>query len=141
MNQRRTWCGSWLGSVQSKACGSNRPGGSRTNPHRIGTTGSPAWRQTAVPEHSSTTRSPPPYQPGTSPAPGRAATPARIAEHLGQVCQPLALGPRTSECSGQTGRCRIIEGGIKAQAGDADDPVADKSGQEIQGGEAAVGNQ
>src|SRR3954469_24874480 len=55
---------------------------------------------------------------------------ARIDKHLGQVPQPLALGPRTSDCSGQTGRCRIIEGGIKAQAGDADDTVADKSGQE-----------
>ena len=66
---------------------------------------------------------------------------ARIDEHPGQVRQPLALGSRTSEGSGQTRRCRIIKGGIKAQAGDADDPMAGKSGQEIQGGEAAVGNQ
>ena len=57
--------------MQSRACGSNRPRGSRTSTHRIGTTGIPPCRQTAVLVLVlvlvliSMSRSPPPYQPGT----------------------------------------------------------------------------
>src|SRR4051795_9344763 len=38
-----------------KACGSKRRLGSRSSTQRIGTTGRPAWRQTAVSEQISTT--------------------------------------------------------------------------------------
>ena len=57
--------GSRAGSVQSSACGSKRCCGSRSSTQRIGRTGKPAWRQTAVAEQISTARSPSPYQPGT----------------------------------------------------------------------------
>jgi hypothetical protein len=63
--QLPTCCGSSAGSEQSRACGSKRRHGSRSNTQRIGTTGKPAWRQIALPEQISRMRSLSPYQPGT----------------------------------------------------------------------------
>ena len=50
---------------------------------RIGTTGKPAWRQTAVSEQISTTRSPSPYQPGTVTRCQRVVLSAKTSIRLG----------------------------------------------------------
>lgn len=42
----------------------------------------------------------------------------RVGQHLGQGRQALALGPGSSVGAGQAGWCRVVEGGVKAQAGD-----------------------
>src|SRR3954447_10406845 len=93
-NQRTTCSGSRAGSVRSRAWGSKRPRGSRSSTQRIGTTGEPAWRHTAVPEQTSTTRSPSPYRPGTAISAQRVPASARTAERFGRRA-PLVRGRPT----------------------------------------------
>ena len=64
-----------------------------------------------------------------------------VGQHLGQGRQALALGARPSDSAGPARRGRLVKGGVEAQAGDAGDPLPDQGGQELEGGEAAVGHQ
>jgi hypothetical protein len=93
-NQRTIRSGSRAGSVQSKACGSKRRWGSRSSTQRIGRTGKPAWRQTAVAEQISTTRSRSPYQPGTTTRRQLVASSASTSERFGRRA-PLVRGRPT----------------------------------------------
>ena len=66
---------------------------------------------------------------------------APVGQHLGQGRQARALGPRPAYCPGPARRRRPVEGGVEAQAGDADDLLPQQGGEELEGGEAAVGHQ
>lgn len=68
--------------------------------------------------------------------PGR----GRVGQHLGQSGQALALCAGTAVRARQAGWRGVIEGGIKAQAGDAGHAVTADGGQELQGGKGAVGH-
>ncbi len=94
-NQPMICSGSRAGSVQSSACGSKRPQGSRSSTQRIGTTGKPAWRQTAVSERISTMRSPSPYQPGTATRRQGVSLSARTLARVGRRA-PLVRGRPTA---------------------------------------------
>jgi len=65
----------------------------------------------------------------------------RIRQHLSQGRQAGALLARPSPGAGLARRHRLVERGIKAQASDADQPLADQAGQQIQGSKAAVTNE
>src|SRR3954470_4406178 len=134
-NQRTICTGSWARSVQSRACGSKRRWGSRSSAQRIGTTGSPAWHQTACPEQISTEPVALAIPAGHGHAPPRRG---RVGQHLGQVRRARALGSWSADCSRPAWRRWFVEGGIEAKTGDTDHPMPDKGGQELEGGETAV---
>ena len=124
-----------VASIRSRR--DHRPGRRRRG---IGTTGSPAWRQTAaVAEQNSKVRSPSPYQPGTVARTQRVPPAARRSARFGRRA-PLVRG-RPPDRSWLAWRCRLVEGRVQPQAGDADQPVAGESREEVQGGEAAAAKQ
>ena len=137
-NQRTICSGSRAGSVQSRACGSKRRWGSRSSTQRIGTTGRPAWRQTAVAEQISTTRSPSPYQPGTVTRCQRVVSSTSTSARVGRRA-PLVRGRPTvpgrrggaGSYSAASSRRRVMQ--VR--------PCRASVSQELQGGEAAVAQQ
>ena len=85
----------WIGAEQGlrieAPAGIAQRSGHCPGPQRIGTIGSPAWRQTAVSEQISTTRSPSPYQPGTVTCCQRVVLSASTSARVGKR-SPLVLG-------------------------------------------------
>src|SRR4051812_48070175 len=170
-NQVRICNGSRVRSVQSRACGSKRPWGSRRSTQRIGTVGRPAWCQTAVEEGGlwaegagGAGEDPPggrrggPHRwvqrggggggPGGAPAPAiptrhRDALPlrSRVDQRRGEARQALALGPGPPARPGLAGRGWFVEGSIEAQARDTGYAVAGQRRQEFQGRKGAVADQ
>ena len=137
-NQRTICSGSRAGSVQSRACGSKRCRGSRSSTQRIGTTGEPAWRQTAVAGadlDDALALAVPAGHGDLRPAR------ARVGQDVGEVRQAGALGPRAPDRPGPPRRGRLVQGRVQPQAGDADQAVPGERRQEFQGGEAAVAQQ
>ena len=80
--------------AESGAGGAKRFWGSRSSTQRMGGTGKPAWRQTAVAEQISTTRSRSPYQAGTATGRQHVASSTSTSERLDRRA-PLARGRPT----------------------------------------------
>src|SRR3954463_2825881 len=137
-NQVRICNGSRVRSVQSRACGSKRPWGSRRSTQRIGTVGRPAWCQTAG---GGRIRHGPP--PPAIPTRHRDALPlrSRVDQRRGEARQALALGPGPPARPGLAGRGWFVEGSIEAQARDTGYAVAGQRRQEFQGRKGAVADQ
>jgi hypothetical protein len=83
--------GSYPGSVHKSAWGEKRPRGSRSSTQRMGTTGIPPRRHTAVPEQNSTMRSPSPSQPDTVTRRQRVLVRISTSERFGRRA-PLVRG-------------------------------------------------
>ena len=96
------------------------PPGSRTSTQRIGTTGRPAWYQTAVPETISTVALAPavPVR-HADPPPGRVRLGARRSAERRQALALAAAGGRLAR---PARRCRLVQAGVEAQAGDDSRP-------------------